>query len=82
LLNAIPRLDIEQETLYNIPGVVPDPLHFPKGCKFNTRCRFKQARCEQEEPSIVEVEDKHFARCFYIEELEKAKKAAKAGEKA
>ncbi len=82
LLNAIPRLDIEQETLYNIPGVVPDPLHFPEGCKFNTRCRFKQERCTKEEPPIVEVEGKHFVRCFYVEKLEEAKKAAKAGEKA
>ncbi len=82
LLNAIPRLDIEQESLYNIPGVVPDPLHFPEGCKFNTRCKFKQERCLKEEPPIVEVEGKHFARCFYIDKLEEAKKAAKAGEKA
>jgi len=82
LLNAIPRLDIEQKSLYNIPGVVPDPLHFPKGCKFNTRCRFKEERCMQEEPDIVEVEGGHYSRCFFIDKLEEAKKAAKAGEKA
>lgn len=40
LLHAIPRLDIEQTRLYNIPGVVPDPLHFPSGCKFHPRCEF------------------------------------------
>lgn len=34
LLNAIPRLDIEQERLYSSPGMVPDPLHFLPGCRF------------------------------------------------
>ena len=80
LLNAIPRLDIEQDSLYNIPGVVPDPLHFPKGCKFNTRCSFCEDKCLKEEPELIEVEKNHFVRCFYIKKVEDAK--AKAGENA
>src|SRR6056297_3192348 len=80
LLNAIPRLDIEQDTLYNIPGVVPDPLHFPKGCKFNTRCTFCEEKCKQEEHELIEVEKNHYARCFFIEKVEKEKARTKAGE--
>jgi len=80
LLNAIPRLDIEQDTLYNIPGVVPDPLHFPEGCKFNTRCTFCEERCKKEEPELIEVEKNHYARCFFIEKVEKEKAKTKAGE--
>jgi peptide/nickel transport system ATP-binding protein len=80
LLNAIPRLDIEQETLYNIPGVVPDPLNFPKGCKFNTRCSFCEEKCKQKEPELIEVEENHFVRCFFIEKVEKEKARTKAGE--
>jgi len=82
LLNAIPRLDIEQDTLYNIPGVVPDPLNFPKGCKFHTRCSFCQEKCKGEEPELIEVEDKHFVRCYYTEKVEEEKAKAKAGENA
>jgi len=80
LMNAIPRLDVEQEELYNIPGVVPDPLHFPEGCKFNTRCPFVTDKCRKEEPELEEIDKGHFVRCFYFDKVEEEKKKAKAGE--
>ncbi|HNR64388.1 MAG TPA: ABC transporter ATP-binding protein [Thermotogota bacterium] len=81
LMNAIARLDIEQKELYNIPGIVPDPLHFPQGCKFHTRCPFAGDRCKTEEPELLEIEPNHFVRCFHIDKLEEAKLKAKAGER-
>ncbi len=81
LLNAIARLDIEQKELYNIPGIVPDPLHFPKGCKFHTRCPFADSLCKAEEPEINEIEPNHHVRCFHIDRLEEAKLKSKAGER-
>jgi peptide/nickel transport system ATP-binding protein len=80
LMNAIARLDIEQKELYNIPGIVPDPLHFPKGCKFHTRCPFADEQCKIEEPELVEVEEAHFVRCYHIDRLEEVKRRSKAGE--
>ncbi len=80
LMNAIPRLDIEQEELYNIPGVVPDPLHFPDGCKFNTRCPFVSEKCREEEPELKEIDKGHFVRCYYYNKVEEAKRKSKAGE--
>ncbi|MDK2922789.1 MAG: peptide/nickel transport system ATP-binding protein [Pseudothermotoga sp.] len=79
LLHAIPRLDIEQTRLYNIPGVVPDPLHFPPGCKFNPRCEFKEERCTREEPQLIEVDQNHTVRCFFWQKVDEAKKR-KVGE--
>ncbi|HBT38579.1 MAG: Oligopeptide/dipeptide ABC transporter, ATPase subunit [Thermotoga sp. 50_1627] len=79
LLHAIPRLDIEQTRLYNIPGVVPDPLHFPPGCKFNPRCEFKEERCTREEPQLIEVGENHTVRCFFWQKVDEAKKR-KVGE--
>ncbi|MCS7175206.1 ABC transporter ATP-binding protein [Pseudothermotoga sp.] len=73
LLHAIPRLDIEQSRLYNIPGVVPDPLHFPNGCKFHPRCEFKEDRCTAEEPRLIEVDEGHLVRCFFWQKVEQAK---------
>ncbi|MEN3007471.1 ABC transporter ATP-binding protein [Pseudothermotoga sp.] len=73
LLHAIPRLDIEQSRLYNIPGVVPDPLHFPNGCKFHPRCEFKENRCTVEEPRLIEVDENHLVRCFFWQKVEQAK---------
>lgn len=73
LLNAIPRMDIEQERLFSIPGVVPDALHFPSGCKFHNRCEFATEKCKIEEPELVEIEEGHFAACWNIDKLEIAK---------
>jgi peptide/nickel transport system ATP-binding protein len=73
LLHAIPRLDIEQTRLYNIPGVVPDPLHFPSGCKFHPRCEFKEERCTREEPELINVGENHTVRCFFWQKVDEAK---------
>ncbi len=74
LLHAIPRLDVEQTRLYNIPGIVPNPLKFPTGCKFHPRCEFAQEKCSVEEPELKEVVNGHFVRCFFWEKVEQAKK--------
>lgn len=77
LLTSIPRLDMELEKLESIPGVVPDPLHFPEGCKFHPRCIFATDQCRKEEPTLTEVEDKHLVRCWHFEKVkEEAKKIA------
>ncbi len=80
LLTSIPRLDVEQERLYSIPGMVPDPLHFPQGCRFNTRCDFKESKCSVEMPPLIEVEPGHLSRCFFYKKLDEAQKILKAGE--
>lgn len=80
LLNSIPRLDIEQERLYSIPGMVPDPLHFPAGCRFSNRCEFGEEKCTVEMPPLVEVESGHMVRCFFYHKVEEAQKLSKAGE--
>lgn len=77
LLTSIPRLDMEMEQLESIPGVVPDPLHFPEGCKFHPRCGFATERCRKEEPSLLEIENGHIVRCWQVDRVrEEAKKIA------
>jgi oligopeptide/dipeptide ABC transporter ATP-binding protein len=59
------------ERLSTIPGMVPSPLHFPTGCKFHTRCPFKQEpRCTAEEPALREITPGHFVRCHFAGELD------------
>ena len=38
LLQAIPRVDVEEEELYSIPGSPPNMTRAPKGCPFQPRC--------------------------------------------
>ncbi|MDK2907396.1 MAG: peptide/nickel transport system ATP-binding protein, partial [Petrotoga sp.] len=69
LMNSIPRIDKEEERLLSIPGVVPNPLNFPKGCKFSNRCFFADQKCIDEDPNLEEVEPSHFSRCWHIDKL-------------
>jgi len=69
LLTSIPRLDLEMKRLNVIPGIVPNPLHFPEGCKFNPRCSFRTDRCKEEEPQLIEVEEGHLVRCWNIDKV-------------
>ena len=80
LLTSIPRLDIEMKRLNVIPGVVPNPLHFSEGCKFNPRCRFRTDRCKEEEPQLIKVEEGHYVRCWNIDKVaSEVKKGLLAG---
>ncbi len=57
------------EKLNTIPGMVPSPLRFPRGCKFHPRCPFKQEICEREEPDLREIRPGHQVRCHFAGEL-------------
>jgi oligopeptide/dipeptide ABC transporter ATP-binding protein len=38
LFRSVPQLGAHDVRLATIPGTVPNPANFPKGCKFHTRC--------------------------------------------
>ena len=71
LINSVPKIDKETKRLNTISGVVPSPLHFPAGCKFNTRCSFADENCFNSEPDLKEIEPGHKVRCWYFDKLEK-----------
>ncbi|MEA3287708.1 MAG: ABC transporter ATP-binding protein [Candidatus Marinimicrobia bacterium] len=70
LLGSIPRPDKERKLnrLETIPGMVPNILNLPVGCKFCTRCSVKLNKCDTEEPPLQEVSPGHFVRCFVVQE--------------
>jgi oligopeptide/dipeptide ABC transporter ATP-binding protein len=47
LFRSIPRLNQQVERLATIPGTVPNPAHFPAGCKFHPRCHRTRALAAQ-----------------------------------
>ena len=63
LIQALPRRD--SDTLATIPGVVPDLIHPPSGCRFSTRCTRVGDQCNREYPPFKEIGAGHFASCFY-----------------
>ena len=74
LLTSIPRLDLDLEKLESIPGMVPDPLHFPAGCKFHPRCIFATKKCREEEPLLERMEDNHMVRCWHVDKVKEERK--------
>ncbi len=65
LLNSVPQLgDNVKQALVPIPGLPPDLLEPPIGCRFRPRCRFRQEKCE-ESPPLAEVAPGQLARCWF-----------------
>ncbi|WP_299673539.1 oligopeptide/dipeptide ABC transporter ATP-binding protein [uncultured Roseobacter sp.] len=52
LLNAVPRLDVPQETLRTIPGDPPDLTALPSGCPFSPRCPASHDPCSSLMPPL------------------------------
>jgi len=82
LMRSIPLLHKEVEKLDAIPGIVPSPLDFPEGCKFNTRCFLAEEKCHEEEPPIEEKAEGHQSRCWYVDKLQEHKKKVRQREEA
>lgn len=69
LFQSIPRKrgPAHRERLQVIPGLVPDLLGLPIGCKFQDRCSQVFQKCKEEPPSLVEIEPGHQVRCWLYE---------------
>jgi oligopeptide/dipeptide ABC transporter ATP-binding protein len=69
LLSAAPVPDPKRKTKRIIlSGDVPSPIDPPSGCRFHTRCPYAKDICRQQEPSLREVRENHFAACLFVEE--------------
>ncbi len=66
LLASIPRIEkaARRPRLQAIPGMVPDLLDLPPGCKFQARCAQVFDPCRGEEPPLKTVGPEHCARCY------------------
>jgi oligopeptide/dipeptide ABC transporter ATP-binding protein len=66
LLESLPKLDAgkRHRRLAAIPGVIPNLLDLPTGCKFAPRCPKVIGDCWPAEPELREVRPGHWARCI------------------
>ena len=63
LMDAIPRLDGNEEHLVTIPGNPPNLLHLPKGCPFSPRCQFATEKC-QTAPKLTTFNHSQLRNCW------------------
>jgi peptide/nickel transport system ATP-binding protein len=73
LMSAIPIPDPEVEDRRErilLAGDLPSPAAPPSGCRFHTRCPFRQAtRCDDERPALRELAPGHRVACHWAEEI-------------
>jgi len=63
LLQAIPSMHEERDSLMTIPGVVPRLIDPPPGCRFAPRCAKRFEPCDRVVPPLSEVETGHAVAC-------------------
>ncbi|CAA9348837.1 MAG: Oligopeptide transport ATP-binding protein OppF [uncultured Nocardioidaceae bacterium] len=74
LMSAVPvpdpTVEDKRERLL-LSGDLPSPANPPSGCRFHTRCPFRQpSRCDDERPVLRELRPGHRASCHYAEEID------------
>ena len=66
LLSVIPVPDPEHEAGEDRPrGDVPSPANPPSGCRFHTRCRYREDDLREIEPPLMDKGGGHFVACHF-----------------
>ncbi|MBR7116424.1 MAG: ABC transporter ATP-binding protein [Clostridia bacterium] len=74
LQKSKPTMDSDTETLFNIPGNVPNPVNMPSHCFFKERCSQCTAKCSGDYPGMIQVSPTHYVAChLYSEEDQNGK---------
>ena len=74
LFGAIPNLEVETEFLYQIEGLMPDPMNLPTGCSFSPRCAYAEEICSAKKPGkTILPGEEHAIRCHIYSDSLKTK---------
>ncbi len=71
LQKSKPTMDSESESLFNIPGNVPNPIDMPDYCYFRERCSGCIKACFGEYPPMIQVGPTHFVACHLYDKENK-----------
>ena len=63
LINAIPRINQDVQSLETIEGSVPNLTKPPSGCRFHPRCPYVMNVCRSEKPALQEIGSDHWVAC-------------------
>ncbi len=66
LMDSVRSLRRGDEQLSTIPGVVPNLLHLPQGCRFAPRCSIAGEDCHRCCPELNDLGRGHYVRCPYV----------------
>ena len=63
LIGSVPVVGDKRYRLEVIPGMVPNLIYPPSGCRFHPRCQYYFEPCDNEIPKSIEVEPNYFVGC-------------------
>lgn len=66
LIAAFPSIKGPRIRMTSIPGMPPNLLAPPSGCRFNPRCKYAMDICKEEQPSFEQIEENHWVACHLI----------------
>jgi len=64
LMKSKPKLGSLVNSLYNIPGSVPNPVNMPNYCYFRDRCEQRIDKCNGEYPPEFKTTESHVVSCW------------------
>ena len=67
LIQAIPRVEKKVDNLMTIPGMVPNLIYPPSGCRFHPRCAYCFEPCNSINPETIETEPGYFVACHLFD---------------
>ncbi|MFP4001744.1 MAG: ABC transporter ATP-binding protein [Thermoplasmata archaeon] len=70
LLSSFPTVTEEEDEMkpdVKAKGEIPSAMDPPSGCRFHTRCPYKEEICEEEPPELIEVREDHYVACHMVE---------------
>ena len=68
LMKSKPVVGKKVDSLYNIPGSVPNPVNMPDYCYFRDRCEQCVEKCHGVYPPEIRVSDTHVVSCWRFED--------------
>jgi len=63
LISSVPVIGKKRELLDVIPGMVPNLIYPPSGCRFHPRCQYCFEPCDSKAPKSIEIEPDYFVAC-------------------
>ncbi len=69
LIRAVPPVVGDSSEISSIPGGPPSLAALPSGCPFRVRCELAEDVCEQTDPELARVGERHQAACHFSDRV-------------